>query len=105
MWMMFIFIHLINASQLTMHPTMKTTAEREITLTILFAPQITAMGALNSSLYIGTSWGCLIIVECGTLTPVTVFRPFEEEVRYFNIVVATHQIYFTICTFHNTQFQ
>lgn len=65
-----------------MQRTMKMMAEREITLTILFAPQITAMCALNSSLYIGTSWGCLIIVECDTLTPVTVFRPFEEEVRF-----------------------
>lgn len=88
-----VYFHSFNkyTSHLTMHQIMKTTAEREITLTILFAPQITAMCALNSSLYIGTSWGCLIIVECDTLTPVTVFRPFEEEVCDIFIL-----LYFTI---------
>ena len=32
-------------------------------------------------LYIGTSWGCLIITEADTLRPITVFRPFCDEVQ------------------------
>lgn len=43
--------------------------------------QISALAALNGELYIGTTWGCLIIVEKLTLRPITVFRPFEEDVR------------------------
>ncbi|XP_055623482.1 leucine-rich repeat serine/threonine-protein kinase 1 isoform X2 [Toxorhynchites rutilus septentrionalis] len=43
--------------------------------------QISAMAAFNGELYIGTTWGCIIIVEKQTLRPVTIFRPFEEDVR------------------------
>jgi hypothetical protein len=32
-------------------------------------------------LYIGTTWGCIIIVEANTMRPITVFRPYEEEVK------------------------
>lgn len=32
-------------------------------------------------LYIGTTWGCLVVVEASSLRPITVFRPYEEEVR------------------------
>lgn len=42
--------------------------------------QISSLAVLNNELYIGTSWGCLIIVENFTLRPITVFRPFEEDV-------------------------
>lgn len=34
----------------------------------------------------GTSWGCLIVAENTTLTPITVFRPYEEEVQYIAAV-------------------
>lgn len=44
--------------------------------------QITAVCILNDNIYIGTSWGCLIVADQTTLAPVTVFRPFEEEVQY-----------------------
>lgn len=37
-------------------------------------------------MYIGTSWGCLIVAESVTLTPITVFRPFEEEVQYIDAI-------------------
>ncbi|KXJ72845.1 hypothetical protein RP20_CCG017127 [Aedes albopictus] len=43
--------------------------------------QISAMAALNGELYVGTTWGCIIIIEKQTLRPITIFRPFEEDVR------------------------
>lgn len=39
------------------------------------------MTVVNGELYIGTTWGCLIIVEAATMRPITVFRPYEEEVK------------------------
>jgi hypothetical protein len=42
--------------------------------------QISSLAVLNNELYIGTTWGCLIIVEKSLLRPITVFRPFEEDV-------------------------
>lgn len=42
--------------------------------------QISSLAVLNSELYIGTTWGCLIVVEKTSLRPITVFRPFEEDV-------------------------
>ncbi|XP_050515571.1 leucine-rich repeat serine/threonine-protein kinase 1 isoform X2 [Diabrotica virgifera virgifera] len=43
--------------------------------------QVTSLVALNDELYIGTTWGCVIIAERFTLRPITIFRPYEEEVR------------------------
>ncbi|XP_018323262.1 leucine-rich repeat serine/threonine-protein kinase 1 isoform X2 [Agrilus planipennis] len=43
--------------------------------------QVTSMAVLNEELYIGTKWGCVIIAERTSLRPITVFRPFEEEVQ------------------------
>lgn len=45
--------------------------------------QITAV-CVHDNVYIGTSWGCLIVADKTTLAPVTVFRPFEEEVQYIS---------------------
>lgn len=42
--------------------------------------QISALCAHGQELYIGTTWGCLIIAEVSTLRPITVFRPYENEV-------------------------
>lgn len=39
------------------------------------------MAILNDELYIGTTWGCIIIAERSSLRPITIFRPYEEEVR------------------------
>lgn len=36
---------------------------------------------LHEELYIGTTWGCIIIAERSSLRPITIFRPYEEEVR------------------------
>ncbi|CRK89702.1 CLUMA_CG003464, isoform A [Clunio marinus] len=41
--------------------------------------QISSLAVLRNELYIGTTWGCLIIVEKHSLRPITVFRPFEED--------------------------
>ena len=45
--------------------------------------QLTALTILEDrcELYIGTTWGCIIIVEANTMRPITVFRPYEEEVK------------------------
>jgi len=39
------------------------------------------MAILNTELYIGTTWGCIVVAERSTMRPITVFRPFEEEVQ------------------------
>lgn len=39
------------------------------------------MAILNENIYLGTTWGCIIIAEKSTLRPITIFRPFEEEVK------------------------
>lgn len=46
---------------------------------ILF--QVTSMAILNTELYIGTTWGCIVVAERTAMRPITVFRPFEEEVQ------------------------
>lgn len=51
--------------------------------------QISSMAVLNNELYIGTTWGCLIIVERTTLRPITVFRPFEESVSVLFFLTKT----------------
>ncbi|CAG2165886.1 unnamed protein product [Oppiella nova] len=45
--------------------------------------QVTALTVLEErcELYVGTTWGCIIIVEGKTMRPITVFRPYEEEVK------------------------
>ncbi|XP_059217831.1 leucine-rich repeat serine/threonine-protein kinase 1 isoform X2 [Stomoxys calcitrans] len=43
--------------------------------------QISALCAHGQELYIGTTWGCLIIAEVNTLRPIAVFRPYENEIK------------------------
>lgn len=43
--------------------------------------QVTTMTALNGELFIGTTWGCIIIAEGKTMRPITIFRPYEEDVK------------------------
>ncbi len=43
--------------------------------------QVACMTVHEQKLYIGTSWGCLIIAEAATLRPITVFRPFCGDVQ------------------------
>ncbi|XP_058798844.1 leucine-rich repeat serine/threonine-protein kinase 1 [Phymastichus coffea] len=42
--------------------------------------QVTALETCANQLYIGTTWGCIVIAECNSLRPITVFRPFEGKV-------------------------
>ncbi|XP_043263337.1 leucine-rich repeat serine/threonine-protein kinase 1 [Colletes gigas] len=42
--------------------------------------QVTAFETCRNQLYIGTTWGCIVVAECTSLTPITVFRPFEGKV-------------------------
>jgi hypothetical protein len=43
--------------------------------------QVTSLTLQGQELYIGTTWGCLVVVEASSLRPITVFRPYEDEVR------------------------
>ncbi|XP_066246944.1 leucine-rich repeat serine/threonine-protein kinase 1 isoform X1 [Euwallacea similis] len=43
--------------------------------------QVSTLVVLNDELYIGTTWGCVIIAEKSTLRPITIFRPYEQEVK------------------------
>ena len=43
--------------------------------------QIASMIIQDDKLYIGTSWGCLIVAEAVNMRPITVFRPFSEEIQ------------------------
>lgn len=38
------------------------------------------MCVLNDEIYIGTQWGCIIVAEMESLRPITIFRPYEEQV-------------------------
>lgn len=46
-----------------------------------FIFKVTSLAVLNDELYIGTTWGCIIIAERLSLRPITIFRPYEEEVK------------------------
>jgi len=46
-----------------------------------FFSQVTCISVLNDELYIGTTWGCIIVVEKNSMRPITIFRPYEEDVR------------------------
>jgi hypothetical protein len=43
--------------------------------------QVTAMAVSHNELYVGTTWGCLVVAEGSTMRPITVFRPHDEEIK------------------------
>lgn len=43
--------------------------------------QITTIAVVDEEVYIGTTWGCLIICEKSNLRPMTIFRPYDDDVR------------------------
>ncbi|KAM3958672.1 LOW QUALITY PROTEIN: leucine-rich repeat kinase [Aphomia sociella] len=43
--------------------------------------RVTALCVSRGVLYAGTAWGCVVVADATTLRPLTVFRPYEEEVR------------------------
>ncbi|XP_052899999.1 leucine-rich repeat serine/threonine-protein kinase 1 [Anopheles moucheti] len=61
--------------------------------------QISALAVLGNELYVGTTWGCIIVVERGNLRPTTVFRPYEEDVRCIIPVVPVAPGYDAIGTY------
>ncbi|KAI5640816.1 protein kinase domain-containing protein [Phthorimaea operculella] len=42
--------------------------------------KVTALCCVSGCVYVGTAWGCLIVCDA-LLRPLTVFRPFEEDLR------------------------
>uniref|UniRef100_T1HIN4 non-specific serine/threonine protein kinase n=1 Tax=Rhodnius prolixus TaxID=13249 RepID=T1HIN4_RHOPR len=41
--------------------------------------QVTSLCVVDKELYIGTTWGCMVVAETWSLRPITVFRPYEGE--------------------------
>ncbi|CAB3231871.1 unnamed protein product [Arctia plantaginis] len=49
--------------------------------------RVTALCALRGELYVGTAWGCVIVADAASLRPLTVFRPYEEDV---SVIIPLH---------------
>ncbi|XP_045457144.1 leucine-rich repeat serine/threonine-protein kinase 1 [Melitaea cinxia] len=43
--------------------------------------RVTALAVIGDQVLVGTAWGCLVVAHAASLLPLTVFRPYEEEVR------------------------
>ncbi|CAL4172226.1 unnamed protein product, partial [Meganyctiphanes norvegica] len=43
--------------------------------------RVSAVAVCGSEVYVGTTWGCVIVAEAASMRPITVFRPYEDEVR------------------------
>ena len=43
--------------------------------------QVSTLSVVGNLLYIGACWGCLVVAETGSLRPVTVFRPYSEDIQ------------------------
>ena len=43
--------------------------------------QVSALSVVQSLVYIGTCWGCLVVAEAVSLAPITIFRPFSAEIK------------------------
>ncbi|KAK4295198.1 hypothetical protein Pmani_032225 [Petrolisthes manimaculis] len=43
--------------------------------------QVSAVGVCGGEVYVGTTWGCVVVAEADSMRPITVFRPYEDEVR------------------------
>ncbi|XP_063218267.1 leucine-rich repeat serine/threonine-protein kinase 1 isoform X2 [Bacillus rossius redtenbacheri] len=43
--------------------------------------QVKSLAMLDNELYVGTTWGCVVVAERSSMRPITVFRPHEEEVQ------------------------
>ena len=53
---------------------------RSISSSVPFC-QVASLTILDKKLYVGTSWGCLIVADAHTMRPISVFRPFSEEIQ------------------------
>lgn len=45
------------------------------------SPQVSAVAVCGGEVYVGTTWGCVVVAEAESMRPITVFRPYEDEVR------------------------
>ncbi|XP_063611108.1 leucine-rich repeat serine/threonine-protein kinase 1-like [Penaeus indicus] len=43
--------------------------------------QVSAVAVCGGEVYVGTTWGCVVVAEAESMRPITVFRPYEDEVR------------------------
>ena len=43
--------------------------------------QVSALNVCGRELYVGTSWGCIVVADASSMRPITVFRPYQDEVR------------------------
>ncbi|RWS17099.1 Leucine-rich repeat serine/threonine-protein kinase 1-like protein [Dinothrombium tinctorium] len=65
--------------------------------------QITSIAVMDKELFIGTTGGCLIVVEASTMRPVTVFRPYEEEIQIIVPFKAKNQFEFNVNKVENEE--
>ncbi len=43
--------------------------------------QISSMCVQRGKLYAGTSWGCLVVADAASMRPLSVFRPYSQEIQ------------------------
>ena len=43
--------------------------------------QVSSLSVSSDLVYIGTCWGCLVVVEASSLAPITIFRPYNAEIQ------------------------
>ena len=61
--------------------------------------KVTSLCAVGKELYIGTTWGCMVVAETWSLRPITVFRPYEGELCAIVALQATESRPTTVATF------
>ncbi len=57
------------------------------------------MTVQRGKLYAGTSWGCLIVADALTMRPVSVFRPYSEEIQVGRIDGMFYRLVFQLPSF------
>lgn len=58
----------------------KSGREFNFILTFAISQQVTSICIMENEIYIGTTWGCIVVAERESMRPITVFRPYNEEV-------------------------
>lgn len=49
--------------------------------------QITAMNVIDNELYVGTTWGCIIVIDKSTMHHITSFRCHEQDDIYVKAIL------------------
>ncbi|KAK7071611.1 hypothetical protein SK128_015270, partial [Halocaridina rubra] len=42
---------------------------------------VSALAVCGGEIYVGTTWGCIVVAEAESMRPITIFRPYEDELR------------------------